>query len=403
MDVSVIFALVAGIIVLGFVGELFFKKTGIPIYIFLILAGIILGPILNLFPRESLIPELAIFAELTLFMVLFYGGLGLNFSSVLANGGRAFIQTVIYVGFSMMLIGLIGIFILKWNVLSSFIFASIIGGETTAAVVVPLSRAMKLSEGAVTFLTLESAMNSILSVVFFFAFVGIYNNGGIGWVSIVSSISAQFLIGIAIGFVLSLPWVFLLYRFQKQGLTYVLTIGFVLITYSLSTVLGGNGILAVLIFGIILGNYHLLNRVFKRQINMDPLEKQLEVFQGEISFFLETLFFVFLGLTFIITPALVVSNLSIGLLILIMLLLTRFVAVKISTFKSELNNERKQIILTCAMGLTPATLGVLAVSLQLPLADTFLNIVTYIIILTNIVTTVGSILNMRQSKIGLSG
>ncbi len=403
MDVSVIFALVAGIIVLGFVGELFFKKTGIPIYIFLILAGIILGPILNLFPRESLIPELAIFAELTLFMVLFYGGLGLNFSSVLANGGRAFIQTVIYVGFSMMLIGLIGIFILKWNVLSSFIFASIIGGETTAAVVVPLSRAMKLSEGAVTFLTLESAMNSILSVVFFFAFVGIYNNGGIGWVSIVSSISAQFLIGIAIGFVLSLPWVFLLYRFQKQGLTYVLTIGFVLITYSLSTVLGGNGILAVLIFGIILGNYHLLNRVFKRQINMDPLEKQLEVFQGEISFFLETLFFVFLGLTFIITPALVVSNLSIGLLILIMLLLTRFVAVKISTFKSELNNERKQIILTCAMGLTPATLGVLAVSLQLPLADTFLNIVTYIIILTNMVTTVGSILNMRQSKIGLSG
>ena len=90
MDVSVIFALVAGIIVIGFAGELLFKKTGIPIFIFLILTGIILGPILNLFPRQSLIPELAIFAELTLFMVLFYGGLGLKFGSVLANGGRAF-------------------------------------------------------------------------------------------------------------------------------------------------------------------------------------------------------------------------------------------------------------------------------------------------------------------------
>ncbi len=52
MDVSVIFALVAGIIVIGFAGELFFKKTGIPIYIFLILAGIILGPILNLFSKR---------------------------------------------------------------------------------------------------------------------------------------------------------------------------------------------------------------------------------------------------------------------------------------------------------------------------------------------------------------
>ncbi len=398
MDVSAIFALVAGIIVIGFAGELFFKKTGIPIYIFLILTGIILGPILNLFPRESLIPELAIFAELTLFMVLFYGGLGLNFGSVLANGSRAFIQTVIYVGLSMVLIGLIGIFILKWNVLSSFIFASIIGGETTAAVVVPLSRAMKLSEGAVTFLTMESAMNSILSVVFFFAFVGIYKNGEIGWVSIVFSVSSQFLIGIVIGVILSLAWVLLLYRFQKQGLTYVLTVGCILITYSLSTMLGGNGILAVLVFGIILGNYHLVNRLFKKQIRMDSLEKQLEVFQGEISFFLETLFFVFLGLTFIITPALIVSNLSIGLLILVMLLGTRFVAVKISTFRSELNNERRQIMLTCAMGLTPATLAVLAVNLQLPLADTFLNIVTYIIILTNIVTTLGSFLNMRQQN-----
>ncbi len=399
MDVSAIFALVAGIIVIGFAGELFFKKTGIPIYIFLILAGIILGPILNLFPRESLIPELAIFAELTLFMVLFYGGLGLKLRSVLANGGRALIQTIIYVGLSMMLIGLIGIFILKWNALSSFIFASIIGGETTAAVVVPLSMAMELSEGTVTFLTMESAMNSILSVVFFFAFVGIYENGGIGFGSIVLDISAQFLVGIAIGVILSLAWIFLLFRFQKQGFTYVLTVGFILITYSLSTVLGGNGILAVLVFGIILGNYQLANRLFRRQISMDPLGKQLEKFQGEISFFLETLFFVFLGLIFIITPALIVSNLSIGLLILVMLLATRFVAVKISTFRSKLSNERMQITLTCAMGLTPATLGVLAVSLQLPLAGTFLNIVTYIIILTNLVTTIGSIINTKQKKL----
>ena len=111
-----------------------------------------------------------------------------------------------------------------------------------------------------------------------------------------------------------------------------------------------------------------------------------------------------IGLTFIITPSLIVNNISVtGLLILVMLLATRFAAVKISTFRSELNKERKQIMLTCAMGLTPATLGVLAVSLQLPLADTFLNIVTYIIILTNIVTTVGSILNMRQLKIGIAG
>ena len=52
----------------------------------------------------------------------------------------------------------------------------------------------------------------------------------------------------------------------------------------------------------------------------------------------------------------------------------------------------------CAQGLTPATLAILAVSLQLPHSDTFVNIVTYIIILTNIVTTVGAILSQRETE-----
>ncbi len=398
MDTTVIFAVVAGIIAIGFAGEYFFRKTGIPVFLFLILLGIILGPVLNVFSRENLIPALPIFAELTLFMVLFYGGLGLNLRSVLANGGRVLVQTAIYVGLSIVLIGVIGILVLKWDILSSFIFASIIGGETTAAVVVPLAKAMKLSDQAVTFLTMESAMNSIFSIVLFFAFVGISTSGRSSWFSVVADISSQFLIGIAIGGILSLVWVFLLYRFQKQKFTYVLTIGFVLITYALSTQLGGNGILAVLVFGIVLGNYHIVERLFRRQIKMDSLEGQLARFQEEISFILEALFFVFLGLTFVIAPISIGRNLSISLLILLALLATRFVAVKISTLRSKLSNERRQILLTCAMGLTPATLGVLAISLQLPHANTFLNLVTFVIILTNVVTTIGSIVNLRQQN-----
>ena len=52
----------------------------------------------------------------------------------------------------------------------------------------------------------------------------------------------------------------------------------------------------------------------------------------------------------------------------------------------------------CAQGLTPATLAILAVSLQLPHANTFVNIVTYIIILTNIVATAGAILSRGETE-----
>jgi cell volume regulation protein A len=398
VETVVVFAVVAGIIAIGFAGEFLFKKTGMPIFIFLILTGIILGPILDVFPREPLIPALSIFAELTLLMVLFSGGMGLKSASVLSGGGRALVQTLIYVISSIIIIGFLGFFVLNWSLLPSFIFASMIGGETTAAVVVPLSRSMKLSEVTSAFLTMESAMNSILSIVLFFAFVNIYSTGSSNWLTSITDVASQFSVGIVFGAILSIGWVIILHRFQKQKFTYVLTLGLVLATYSLTSELGGNGILAVLVFGIILGNYYLLNRIFKKNISMDSLQKQLGIFHEEISFLMETLFFVFLGLTFVIEPTLVTANLMAGVIIVAVLLSLRFVATQVSTFNSELKRDRKIILFMCAQGLTPASLAILAVSLQIPLADTFLNVATYVIILTNIVATAGSIFNMRLQK-----
>ncbi len=245
MDATLIFIVVAGIIIIGFAGEFFFKKTGIPIFIFLILTGIILGPVLNLFPRQGLISELTPFAELTLLIVLFNSGLGLKSKAVLANGGRALVQAAICVAFSAILIGAVGVFVLKWGTLPSFIFASTIAGETTAALLVPLSRWIKISEETSSFLTMEAAMNSILLVVLFFAFVQVYTSPSISVVAALSGIASQFSVGIVLGGILSLAWIVLLYRFQKQKFTYVLTLGLILLTYSLTTELGGNGTLAV--------------------------------------------------------------------------------------------------------------------------------------------------------------
>jgi potassium/hydrogen antiporter len=398
MDTSLVFAIVAVIIIIGFAGEFIFRKTGVPIFIFLILMGIILGPVLNLFPRDDLLSTLTPFAQLTLLMVLFYGGLGLKAKSLVECGGRAFIQVVIYVVSSTLIIGSIGFFFLKWDILLSFIFATMISGETTAALIVPLSRSMKLSEPTVTFLTLESAMNSIFSIVLFFAFVGIYTTGQSNWVTAFSGIASQLSVGIVLGAVLGFAWVYILYRFQKQKFTYVLSIALVLISYSLTTELGGNGILAVLVFGILLGNHQLINRFLKKQLNMTTLQTQLEGFQEEISFLLRTLFFVFLGLTFVINASKISANLSVAIIFLLVLLAIRIIATRVSTYKSDLQKERQIIVLMCAQGLTPATLATLAVSFQLPHSDTFLNIVTYIIIFTNIVTTVGSVLNMRKQR-----
>ena len=132
---------------------------------------------------------------------------------------------------------------------------------------------------------------------------------------------------------------------------------------------------------------------------MDPLQKQLGIFQGEITFLLETFFFVFLGLIFIINPQQIITNLGIGIFLLAILLAFRTLATMVSTKGSDLRKDRSKIILLNAQGLTPATLAIIAVNAGLPLGNTFLSLVTYVIILTNIVTTGGSIWIARNARL----
>ena len=397
-DATLVFTVVAAILIVGFLGDLFFKKTGIPFFIFLIVMGIVLGPILNVLPREPLLPALAIFAELTLLMVLFYGGLDTRFDAALKGGGRAFIQVTIYVLASTTVIGLLVNFLLGWDILQSFIFASMVGGETTAAVVIPLSRSLNFEEVTVAFLTLESAMNTIFSIVLFFTFVGAFTTGVTDWLSALTTIGVDFGVGIALGTLLGIVWVYILHFLQKQKFTYVLTLGLIFVTYTVSTRLGGNGELSVLIFGIILGNYYLLRRLGGRHMSMDTLQKQLRTFQEEVSFLMETLFFVFLGLTFVINPAVIISNLETAIVVVAVLLGVRYVATSVSTYRSEMRGERQGIILMCAQGLVPATLVIIALNLNIPLANDFLSIVTYVIIITNIITAAGAILERRRQR-----
>jgi len=399
-DTAFIFSIVTAVIVVGFAGELFFKKTGIPSFVFLILMGILIGPVLGLLLRASLLPSLGVFAELTLLMVLFYGGIDMHLGAAVKGGGRALVQVVVYVVGSTIAIAAVVSLLLGWDLISSFIFASMVGGETTAAVVIPLSRSLRLPEVTVAFLTLESAMNSIFSIVLFFAFVGVFQTGTANWVSAFQTVASNFSVGIVLSAALSVAWILILNRFQQRKYTYVLTLGFVFATYVASVRLGGSGELSVLIFGIMLGNYGLLNGLTNWHLSMDALQKKLGLFQEEISFLMETLFFVFLGLTFQINSSRIFANLTIGVEVLLVLLLFRFASTTLSTKGSELRQSRREIILMCAQGLVPATLAIIAVNLALPHADSYLNIVTYVIILTNVVTAIGGITRLRNQKLG---
>ncbi|MCL4399057.1 cation:proton antiporter [Candidatus Parvarchaeota archaeon] len=384
-----IFVFAGFIILVGFIGEQIFRKTNVPSFLFLILIGVVIGPVLRLITRNVLTPILGTVAEFTLIMVLFYGGMEINFKALLDSSGRAIAQVFFYVSIAISLITIFVNVFLGWSLIQSLIFGAIVGGETTTIVVFKLADYIGIKEKTAVFLKLEAALNSIVLVVLFVTFVGLYQTGSANIYSAMLGLSSNFSIGVVVGLILSIIWLSILNKVKKYKYTYVLTLGFLLLTYSFTQIVNGSGILAALIFGVVVGNNKFIASLLKRRTNLKNLEKQLHTLQGEITFLLSTFFFVFLGIVFSISLSSLEFGAIVGAIILLILLFSRYLATSISTIRSEISADKKYIIMLLPQGLTPATLAILALSYGIPLASTFLVLVTYVIIFTNVVATVG--------------
>ena len=393
------FLVTAVIILIGFIGHLFFEKTKIPSFLFLIFIGVLLGPVFHIIDRSSFIPLMEIFSTFTLIMVTFYSGLNLNIRDIIQQSARALIQSTIYILSSAFIIGIICNIILKWNFIEAFIFSSMTGGEVTAAVIVPLAFSLGLSNDVKSLLTLESAISTVITIVLFFMFLNQWLLGKTDIFAAASSIAGNFSIAIIYGSLLSLIFLRILYQYKDREYTYVLTIGLVLTLYVTVKWLGGNGELGVLIFGLFLSNHKVVSRLFNMHVDISLIFSRLNHFQDEISFLLETFFFVFLGLAFVIDEQYIFMGLLYGTIFLLILLLTRYTAVSIASRHSSLAKHRFIITVMCAQGIVPASLSIYLLRYgEMQLNTIFLSLITYIIILTNVVTTVGVLWFSRKRK-----
>jgi len=390
LDETLFLLLFAVVILLGYLGHMFFDKTKIPHFLLLIFIGVILN-VFNLLDKDFLIPIVGLFSTLTLIMVTFYSGLNLNIYDIIYQSGRAFAQSFIYIITSVILIGLTAHYILRWDLLESMIFSSMTGGEVTAAVIIPLAFSLSVNDKVRAILTLETAISTIMTIILFFMFLNQWLAGSTEFYSILSAIIGNFTIALFVGGILSIITIKILHRFRKREYAYVLTIGMLLLIYTIVKMLGGNGELAALILGLMLSNYKLVSKALniESSLNLSLLIYKLDEIQNEISFLFETLFFVFLGMVFTINIDTIMENLFIALIFTLILIITRYFAVSLANKGSEVYGDRMTITILCAQGIVPASLSIYLLRYNLPLKYTFMTLITCIIILTNLVTTIG--------------
>jgi cell volume regulation protein A len=406
-------ALVLGgaIIVIGFLSNYLFERTGFPDMLIIIILGLLLGPITGLVYAGSIASLAPYLAALALVFILFDGGMAMNIYRVFSESPRATILAI--TGFAMSVFAttlFMGFFVIpSAPVLYSVLFGTIFGGSSSVAVISLVSR-IKVSEKCSMILSLESAITDVLCIVFSLVVIEIILRGAsVDLLAIGQSIASRFSTGVVLGVIFGITWLSVLKRIAKASYAYMLTLAVVLLAYAFSEFLGGSGALCSLLFGIVLGNEKEIYRILRMERPADTaVDVGLKRFESEIAFLLRTFFFVYIGLIVTFSNVAIVIR---GVILSLLLLLVRFGAVRFATSRSdELAKERSIMGVMLTRGLATAVLATLPLQytdvVKYPdagpifqvLSSIYVDLAVIIILVTAIIATVGIPLFKRKAQ-----
>jgi potassium/hydrogen antiporter len=358
------------------------NKVGIPALLFFLIIGWLVGTIggfsFNNFAIAKFIGDFA------LIFILFSGGLETEWNAIRPILGKGLCLSTVGVFITMLLLGSFA-----WFMLGSFASFSIgvrgisfpqglllgaIISSTDAAAVFSVLRSSHLGlKGSLQpLLELESGSNDPMAVLLTTMSIDILVGNNTSLVSIGISLIVQLVIGAAVGYGsgLALVWVIERLNLSAQGMYPVASISLVLLTYSLTTFLGGNGFLAIYIAGAVKGS-----RRFIQQEN-------LLAFHDGIAWLMQIIMFLTLGMLTVPYQAKLSSLASVAIVISLFLM---FVARPVSVFVSLAwtNMSVREKILVSWVGLrgaVPIVLATFPLAVGMAQSGEIFTVVSFIVV-----------------------
>ncbi len=386
LDPITLLASLAAIIVIGYLGSRLFETFRITDILLLVGLGVILGPVTGtLEPAmfQALAPVLGTF---TLLVILFEGGLGLRFHDLLTGLTRASLLAVLGWSLTVVAVAVVTTLVLGWDPLLGLLLGSILGGSSSI-VVIPLVQALSTSDHTRVTLSVESALTDVLCVVGALALLNIITTGVVDAQVALTFVASRFSVAIVAGALVGFLWEYAWRHLERGPYGYMLTLALLLALHVLVELLGGSGPIAVLTFGIMLGNRALLHpdrvdRAWERGGDLRRL-------QSEVVFFVRTFFFVALGILVDVDAVTDPRFLGVAALLLVALVVARGIAVFLSTRGDpDLSRNHGVLLSMLPRGLAAAVLAVLPAQRGVPGTERFVGYAFAIIILTNVVVTV---------------
>jgi cell volume regulation protein A len=400
VEVALLFFIAGGIVLVGFLGNVAFERFKVPDVLILLGIGVVLGPVLELIDHRLLSSFAHSFGMFALIVILFEGGMDVKIRTLV----EAFRSATLLVLVSFFLTaGAIAAFLLQvvhWPLMPGLLLGTILGC-TSAAIVVPVAAKMTMSGKVRTVLTIESAMSDVLAVVLAVSLIEFVRYESIGIEKPLRAIASSFSIAIVLGTLAGLFWYKMLRILGDRKYSYMVTLGVVLIVTAVVDFLGGSGPIAILLFGIVLGNCGEIP-FLEGPPSCGVIEETIKFFHGEVTFFIRTFFFVYIGM--LMTPATLSPRfLGVSAALFALIVAVRYLSVEFVERMSGWDRaDRRAIFFMHPRGLASAVLASLPAAAGVRGSEDFIVYTVTVIILTNVLMTAGVFHQERKAMGALS-
>ena len=356
--IGLIIAIIGLLIFAAHLFSSIFSKRRIPDVLFLIIIGLLLGPITHWVDPDRLSLLGSILSAVTLVLILFESGIQLSFNNLKDSFKPSLRLTAANFVFSAVAVWLVVWLVLKVDPVVSLMMGCILGG-TASAVVIPTVRQLKMSQKSATILILEAAIGNVFSIVLALALMQAIKSRHVEFGMIFGTIFSSFILATLIGLLGSIFWALILDKVREIKYSVLTTPAFVFIIYGVNEWMGYSGAIAALAFGIGMANMDglydsvLKKVVKKRPANLNDTERSLF---SELVLLLKTFFFVYVGMSIQLYAW---QPIVIGLGITALLFLLRVPVVKLAITKDDLIPRHEKMYMSAIdpKGLTAAVLA----------------------------------------------
>lgn len=409
MTIESIFLVVGAIILTGFAALLINRRTKIPDSLFLIIFGLAIGPVFGFVDSTLLANYLPIVSSAAMIVILVDSGISFDISKILGMFRTAAAFTLLVAVLTTLFITGVLVYFFSWEPLQAALLGLISSGTTTITAMA-LIKGMGVKGKVKRLIMLETILNDFTLVFGAFMIIDLIQFATFDLSFAVISFFLDFFFAIISGFLFCIAWRIVLQTVRiksiRRQLNYASTLGVCLLLYYFASFIGGNPIIAVFTFSLLLGNYSKVCRFLNSKNGFVDLDTNgikdaitaIKNAQVNFTFFMKAFFFVLLGATFSFE---VLAGISVYLIlgIITMILLARFLSTFfLSWMDRAFSKYRSLITFMVPRGYVAAVLAFIPEQYGIKIPY-FTDIVVILVVTTTFVAISGaSVFGRRKRK-----